>query len=154
MKFLITKELNENRLLKLVVLFLVFILLLFISSDIALQQYQIGLTPKDILVLLKGDEEAFIEPILFDILLEKIHISIFTSMITLVLLVIIYMRVNNKYNNLLIHILFLSAILTPIMLILTYFYGTVFSILWLISFLLWHLLGIYFSLNIIWKLFK
>lgn len=154
MKFLVTSELNENRLLRLVVLFLVFILLLFISSDVALQQYQMGLMPQDVLVVLQGDEDSFTEPILFDILLEKIHISIFTSMITLILLVIIYMRVNYQYNNLLIHVLFLSAIFTPIMLILTYFYGITFSILWLILFLLWHILAIYLSLNIIWKLFR
>lgn len=154
MKFLVTKELSQNRLLSLMVLFLVGILALFLLSDILLHHYQIGLTPIRAFESILGDKEAFVEPMLFDALLERVHIDIFTSMITLILLIIIYIRLNPNTKNKIIHFTFIAAILTPISLILGYFYGTEFIILWIILFLLWHSSALYFAFIIFWKLLR
>ena len=154
MKFLVTKALHNNLLLKLLVLFFVAVLGLFLLFDILLHHYQIGLTPALASECLLGNEEAFVEPLLFDVLLERVHIGIFTSMVTLVLLSIIYMRVKNRQKSKLIHIAFISAILTPLSLILAYFYGSVFIMVWIGLFLLWHVVALVLSFSIFWKLLR
>ena len=154
MKFLVVKELRHNPLLKSVVFLLVAFLGLFLVSDVVLHHLQIGLSLTSATETLLGNEEAFIEPILFDALLERIHIDIFTSMMTLVLLSIIYMRVLDQEKSKSIHLAFISAILAPIVLILAYFYGTFFIILWIVLFILWHLSGLYLSMRIVWSLLR
>ncbi|WP_309497334.1 hypothetical protein [Sulfurovum sp.] len=152
MKFLVTKELEQNRLLTLQILLLTGILTLFLFSDIVLHHYQVGLTPVQALETILGNEEAFLEPILLPALLERIHIDIFISMITLLLLVIIYIRISKNGKNKMIHLAFLSAILAPFSLLLGYFYGEMFVYVWLVMFVLWHLCALYFSLFIFRKL--
>lgn len=154
MKFLITNELKENRLLHLVVLFFTLFLALFLILDVVLQAYQTGLLPSEVVVFLQGDEEAFIEPLLFDILLEKIHTALFFAMVTITMIVIIFIRVKNTTAHRLIHLTFLSAIFAPIMLILGYFYGIVFLYFWLLFYMLWHSIAFYFSFVILWILFN
>ena len=154
MKFLVVKELRHNPLLKSVVLLLVAFLGLFLVSDMILHHLQIGLSPSKATETLLGNEESFIEPILFDALLERIHVDIFTSMMTLVLLSIIYMRVLDKEKSKVIHLAFITAILSPIAIILAYFYGTVFIVSWIGLFILWHLSGLYLSMGIVWSLLK
>lgn len=154
MKFLVTQELRHNPLLKLVVFFLVVILGLFLLSDLVLYHLQIGLTLEQASQTLLGNEEAFIEPLLFDVLLERVHISIFTSMITLMLLSIIYMRVKNIEKSKLIHLVFITAILAPVALLLANVYGTVFIVAWIGLFILWHLCGIYLALVTAWSLIR
>ena len=152
MKFLVTKELEHNRLLALQVLLLTAVLTLFVFSDMILHHFQIGLTTQKAIETLLGNEEAFMEPMLFSALLERIHIDIFISMITLMLLVVIYIRLGKSRKNRVIHLAFISAILAPVNLILAYFYGEIFVFLWLGFFILWHLCALYFSSFIFKKL--
>ena len=152
MKFLVTKELEQNRLLTLQVLWLTAILTLFLFSDIVLHHYQVGLTPTLALETILGNEEAFLEPILLSALLERIHIDIFISMITLMLLVVIYIRLSKDRKNKMIHLAFLSAIFAPISLLFGYFFGEIFIFMWLGLFVLWHVFALYFSVIIFRKL--
>jgi len=152
MKFLVTKELEQNRLLTLQILWLTAILTLFLFSDIVLHHYQVGLTPTQALESILGNEEAFLEPMILSALLERIHIDIFISMITLMLLVVIYIRVSKDSKNKMIHLAFLSAILAPVSLLIGYFYGEIFIFLWLGLFVVWHLCALYFSVKIFRKL--
>lgn len=152
MKFLVSKELSGNRLLRLQVLWLTAILALFLAADIVLHQYKIGLTPALAYEHILGNEEAFVEPIIFSVLLENIHIDLFVSMITLMLLVVIFIRVAEEGKTKMIHLAFLSAILAPLSLLLAYFYGEIFIDLWIGLFMLWHLCAFYFVLVIFRKL--
>jgi len=152
MKFLVTKELEQNRLLTLQVLWLTVILVLFVFSDLVLHHYQIGLVPAQAVETILGNEEAFLEPMLLPALLERIHIDIFISMITLMLLVVIYIRLTQNGKNKMIHVAFITAILAPLSLLLGYFYGDIFIFLWLVLFIVWHLCALYFSLKIFRKL--
>lgn len=151
MKFLVTKELEQNSLLTLQVLLLTAILTLFVFSDMVLHHYQVGLTPAKAVETILGNEETFIEPILFSALLERIHIDIFISMITLMLLIVIYIRISKNRKNKMIHLTFLSAIFAPISLLLGYFYGEIFIFIWLGLFVLWHICALYFSVYIFRK---
>ncbi len=152
MKFLVTKELEQNKLLRLQVLWLTAILTLFLVTDLVLHHYQVGFDPSAAIEHILGNEEAFIEPILLSVLLENIHIDLFISMITLMLLVVIFIRVVHDSKTKLIHLAFLSAILAPLSLLLGYFYAEVFISLWIGFFILWHLCALYFAVTIFRKL--
>lgn len=154
MKFLITKELKDNSLLRLLVTLLVSFFMLFLALNIVLHHYQIGLNLDKAMESIIGDADNFIEPILFDILIERVHIDIFISMILLTLLVIIYIRVEKKPKNIFIHIVFLSNIFSNISFILGYYYGEIFIILWIGLFLLWHIFSFYISFIIVRELIK
>ncbi len=152
MRFLITKELKDNKLLKLLIISLVSFFILFLILDVLLHHYQIGLSISSATETILGNEENFIEPIIFDALLERVHIDIFISMILITLITLIYIRVDKKAYNILIHLLFISAIISQIILILSYYYGDLLVISWILLFLLWHLLAFYICFIILWKL--
>jgi hypothetical protein len=154
MKFLVTQELKQNPLLKQLVLFFTALLFVFLLSDMFLAHLQVGLTLSHASEVLLGNEESFIEPLLFDVLLERVHIGIFTSMLSLLLLSIIYMRTLNIENAKAIHLAFITAILAPISLLLAFSYGTTFIILWIGLFVFWHLCGFYMAMRIIRELLK
>lgn len=152
MKFLVTKELSENKLLRLQVLWLTGLLALFLISDIVLHHFKIGFSPAQALEAILGNEEAFVEPILLSVLLENVHVGLFFSMLTLILLVVIFIRVTDDSKTKMIHLAFLSAIFAPLSLLLGYFYGEIFIELWIAFFMLWHLCAFYFIFIIFRKL--
>jgi hypothetical protein len=147
------KELINNPLLKQLMLFLVVVLMLFLLSDIALHHYQIGLTLNQTTETIMGNEENFTDPILFDSLLERLHIDILTSMLTLMLLAVILIRLTPKAKQYTIHIAFISAILTQFSLLLS-FYFKPFILIWIGLFILWHLVAFQMSIKSIWRLYK
>jgi len=92
-----------------------------------------------------GNEEEFLDPILFDSLLERVHADILSAMISLMLLAVILIRLNP--------ISFSTAILSQVALLLAPSY-TVFIAIWIILFLLWHLLAFLMGFSIMWKLLR
>ncbi|CAA6808266.1 MAG: Unknown protein [uncultured Sulfurovum sp.] len=147
------KEFDKNPLLKKLIFFLVITLLLYLGLDILLHQQQIGLTFKMASHTILGNEEEFLDPILFDALLEHVHANILSSMLTLLLLSSIYIRLNPKSKQRLIHVSFITAIFSHITLLLTTTLSLFISI-WIILFLLWHFSAFLLGLVIIGKLVK
>lgn len=133
-------------------LFLVVVLMLFLLSDIALHHYQIGLTLSQATETIAGNEANFTDPILFDSLLERVHIDILTSMITLILLAVILIRLTPKETQYTIHLAFVSAILTQFSLLLS-FYFEPFILIWIGLFIVWHLVAFQMSIKTIWRLY-
>ena len=156
MKFLITKEIWDNQLLKWLVVLLTTLLSLFLLSDMLLHHYQIGLEFSKAIETIMGNEDEFVDPILFDALLERVHVDLFTSTITLMLLAVVYVRVagKNDINALAIHLSFVTAILAPILLILGFYFGEFFIYAWIVLFIVWHVLALGLSFYIINKLLK
>lgn len=130
------------------------ILALFLLLDMLLHHYQIGLEFSKAIETIMGNEEEFTDPILFDALLERVHIDIFTSTITLMLLAVIYVRLapQNRLKSMPIHFSFLTAILSHMALMGGFYGGEVFIIIWTILFVVWHLIALGLSLYIIGKL--
>ncbi|CAA6800618.1 MAG: Unknown protein [uncultured Sulfurovum sp.] len=145
-----SRELHKNPLLKKLILFLVLTLLLYLGVDIFLHQHQIGLTLSTATNNILGNEEEFLDPILFDTLLERTHANILSSMITLMLLALILIRLNPKSTPYLIHFAFISSILSHVLLLLTS--NTLFIALWIGFFMLWHVFAFVMGLIIIWRL--
>jgi len=148
-----SKELSKNPLLQRLIIFLTLTLILYLGVDILLHHQQIGLTFQTARETILGNEEAFLDPILFDTLLERTHSNLLTSMITLMLLTSIYIRVSKYYNKRqpAVHLVFSTAILSHCALILSQTYP-IFIDFWIVLFLLWHLIAFYLSFMIIWKL--
>lgn len=145
------KELNKNPLLKKLILFLVFSLLLYLGLDVLLHHQQIGLTLSMATNTILGNEEEFLDPILFDTLLTLTHANILSSMISLMLLAVILIRLNPNRKQYFIHFSFITAILNHIFLLLTFLYSWA-ILIWIVLFMLWHLLALLMGIHIMWKL--
>lgn len=154
MKFLKkNKEFDKNPLLKKLILFLVFTLLLFLGLDVLLHHHQIGLTLETATDTILGNEEEFLDPILFDSLLERVHADILSAMIVLMLLATILIRLSSQSKQRLVHLSFLTAIFTQVALLLAPSLP-LFIVLWITLFLLWHFIAFVMGLRIIWELLR
>lgn len=154
MKFLKkNKEFDKNPLLKKLILFLVFTLLLFLGLDVLLHHHQIGLTLATATDTILGNEEEFLDPILFDSLLERVHADILSAMIVLMLLATILIRLSSQSKQRLVHLSFLTAIFTQVALLLAPSLP-LFIVLWITLFLLWHFIAFVMGLRIIWELLR
>ncbi len=154
MKFLVTKDLAHSTLLSYLMGSVVFAILLYLGFDAVLHAYVIGLDMQSASVTLFGDIENFVEPILIDSLLLQVHIDLFTTLFALLILSSIYIRLysDNRMTKWVVHLLFLTGILAPVSLILAYYLSASLTAMWLISFVLWHLLASIVSLMILKKL--
>ncbi len=154
MKFLVTKDLAHSTLLTYLMSAVVCMLLLYIGFDAVLHAYVIGLDMHSVSVTLFGDAENFVEPILIDSLLLQVHIDLFMTLFTLLILSSIYIRLysSKAMTKWIVHLLFILGMLAPVTLILAYFVSALFTAIWLMSFILWHVLASIVALMILKKL--
>jgi hypothetical protein len=154
MKFLVTKDLAHSTLLSYLMGSVVFAILLYLGLDLVLHTYAIGLDRYSIQATLYGDTENFVEPILIDSLLLQVHIDLFMTLFAILILSSIYIRLysSEAMTKWIVHLLFILGMLAPVMLILAYFVGTLFASMWLISFVLWHVLASIVGIMILKKL--
>jgi hypothetical protein len=154
MKFLVTKDLAHSTLLTYLMSAVVCMLLLYIGFDTVLHAYVIGLDMHSVSVTLFGDAENFVEPILIDSLLLQVHIDLFMTLFTLLILSSIYIRLysSKTMTKWIVHILFIMGILAPLALLVAYFASAYFTDVWLISFVLWHVLASVVAIMILKKL--
>ena len=154
MKFLVTKDLAHSTLLTNLMSAVVFMLLLYIGFDTVLHAYVIGLDMHSVSITLFGDAENFIEPVLIDSLLLQVHIDLFMTLFALLILSSIYIRLysSKAMTKWIIHIVFILGMLAPITLILAYYVSSLFISIWLISFILWHLMASVVAIMILKRL--
>ena len=154
MKFLVTKDLAHSTLLSYLMGSVVFAILLYLGFDMVLHAYVIGLDMQSASVTLFGDVENFVEPVLIDSLLLQVHIDLFMTLFALLILSSIYIRLysDKVMTKWVVHLLFSLGILAPVTLLLAYFVSASFTAMWLISFVLWHVLASIVALMILKKL--
>jgi len=154
MKFLVNKDLAHSRLLNYLMGSVVFAILLYLGLDLVLHAYVIGLDIHSISVTLFGDAENFVEPILIDSLLLQVHIDLFMTLFAILILASIYIRLYSSKvtTKWIVHLLFIMGMLAPVTLILAYFVSPLFTAMWLISFVLWHVLACMVAIMILKKL--
>jgi len=154
MKFLVTKDLAYSKLFAYLMGSVVIAILMYVVLDIVMHSYVIGLDITSIKSTLLGNVETFEEPILIDSLLLQVHIDLFMTLFTLLILSSIYIRLYSKtpFVKTIIHSLFLLGIFTPIFLLLAYYWFDIFVYLWLLSFLLWHIMAFIISLMLLKRL--
>ena len=156
MKFLATKELRDNQFLKYLLYGLLLFTILFLILDLVLHHLQIGLTFSKAVATVLGDEESFIEPILIESLLLTIHMNLFFSMLLLLILTSICIRVSEdkQLPRFIFHGLFVTALLAPIFLIIGYFTGKSAVMVWIVLFIIWHIVALILSLKTLYLVYK
>ena len=129
-------------------------LFFYLGLDVVLHGYVLGSDLTSITNTLYGNGEEFIEPILIDTLLLQVHIDLFMSLFSIMIIASIYIRLfsDTSVTKWLVHTLFILDLLAPLFLIVGYFTSMPFVYVWLVSFSLGHLLGMGLSLRIIKKL--
>jgi hypothetical protein len=154
MKFLVTKDLAHSTLLTYLMGSVVFAILLYLGFDMLLHAYVIGYDMQSVSITLFGDIENFVEPILIDSLLLQVHIDLFMTLFAILILSSIYIRLysDNVMTKWVVHLLFSLGILAPVVLLMAYYVSTLFTAIWLISFVLWHILGGIVAMMILKKL--
>jgi len=154
MKFLVTKDLAHSTLLGNLMVGVSVALLFYLGLDVLLHAYVIGSDMETITNTLYGNVEEFIEPILLDSLLLQVHIDLFMSLFSIMIIASIYIRLYSscKHTKMYVHTLFIMGLLAPLFLMVSYFTSIGFVYAWLVCFALGHLLGMGMSLRIIRKL--
>ncbi len=154
MKFLVTKDLSHSRLLAYLMGAVVMALLLYLLMDVVLHAYVIGLDMTSIKSTLFGNMETFEEPMLIDSLLLQVHVDLFMTLFTLLILSSIYIRLYEKtfLMKMILHTLFLSGVAAPISLLAAYIWSEHFVYVWLGSFSLWHTVALLLSVLIFKRL--
>lgn len=154
MKFLVTKDLAHSTLLTYLMGSVVFAILLYLGFDMLLHAYVIGLDMQSVSNTLFGDVENFVEPILIDSLLLQVHIDLFMTLFAILILSSIYIRLysDKVMTKWVVHLMFSLGILAPVVLLLAYFVSESLTVIWLISFMLWHILAAMVALMILKKL--
>lgn len=154
MKFLVTKDMGYSTLLTYLMGSVVVAILLYVGLDTVLHAYVIGLDMHSISVTLFGDAENFVEPVLIDSLLLQVHIDLFMTLFAILILSSIYIRLyaEKVMTKWVVHLLFIMGMLAPAALLLAYFVSASFALMWLMSFILWHLLAAIVAIMILKKL--
>lgn len=155
MKFLVSKDIKPSPLLKSLMANIMVIIIFYMFLDILLHSYLFGFDISSIKATIFGDKENFIEPILLETLLIQVHIDLFMTLFGVMILSSIYIRYYSlqKYTKKFLHLLFLSSLLSPILLIVSFFSYSFVLYLWIFVFILWHLLALimaFLNLKKIW----
>ena len=133
---------------------LLLFILFYIPFDIYVKSHTMGLSNLAVMTTLFGNADEFIDPINKSVLLEFVHMEIFFLMMILLTLSAVYIRLlSHKIKSLLcMHLLLSFALLTPISLLLAYFFNNEFVNIYLFSFYTWHLLALLMTLRSLWEL--
>lgn len=154
MKFLVTKDLAHSKLLAYLMGAVVFAILLYLALDVVLHGYVIGSDISAIKSTLFGNADTFEEPILIDSLLLQVHIDLFMTIFTLLILSSVYIRLYEKTTSMkmVLHTLFISGVIAPLSLLLAYSWSQSFMYVWMVSFLLWHIVALLLTFMILRRL--
>ncbi len=154
MKFLVTKDLAHTKLLAYLMGSVVIAILLYVILDVVMHSYVIGADVVSIKSTLYGNAESFEEPILIDSLLLQVHIDLFMTLFALLILSSIYIRLYSDTPSVktMVHSMFLLGIISPIFLLIAYFWVELFVYLWLVTFYLWHIMAFIISLMVLKRL--
>ena len=150
MKFLVTKDLQHSRLLAHLMTGVSVALLFYLGLDVVLHGYLLGTDITEISTTLYGN----VEPILLDSLLLQVHIDLFMSLFSIMIIASIYIRLFSAKPSTkrLVHALFTFGLAALLALLVAYFTSVGFVYSWVVSFLFAHLLGMGMALAIIKKL--
>ena len=154
MKFLVTKDLAHSQLLAYLIGAVLTAILLYLGLDVVLHGYVIGFDMTAIHSTLFGNVETFEEPILIDSLLLQVHIDLFITIFVLLIVSSVYIRLHDKTTAMkwVLHALFVSGLLAPLSLLLAYFWSEVFVTVWVVTFIMWHLLALIITASLFTRL--
>lgn len=148
MRFTVINDLRKNQPMRWLLTGLMLLIVIFLVLHALLAGLQIGWTPSEVLDTIVGNEDAFIDPLPFEEQLLRVHTNLFFAMLVLAVVASAYVRTLDKPSSAIpiISILFGTALITQILLLLIPWFGIVGAWAWLIGMLSWHLLGAWIAL--------
>lgn len=154
MRFTLIKDITQDKAMRPILNGLLLFTLAYLTLDFIVTNTSLGLTNNSIRVTLLGSEEDFIDPMSKALFLEYIHMQIFFIMMLLLTLSAVFARISNKklFSLLLINTTMSTALLTLLLLILSFYTMPSLIPLYLISFYLWHIGAIIMTLYSLWGL--
>lgn len=95
MKFSVSNDIKKNSFLRNILILLLISLGLFVASYSYFHIHSSGYFPSDLKNSVLGNEELFMEPTNFMVLLEEIHIAIFAYIVTAVILLMVLVQIKS-----------------------------------------------------------
>ena len=153
MKFIVSKELQNSSLIRILILFFLLSIALFFAFQPFLEKESLGLNIEELTSKILGNEELFIPALSFSDLLERIHIDLFLRLIAALSLLAITVRLMKNKTLLLFFILTLniSIFLNALSPILVHFGWSYFAFIKVSAYWVQHIL---FWLLILYCFFK
>ena len=139
MRFVLIKDLKQDRSMRPMINFLLAFILLFVIFSPVVQNTTIGLYESKVHTTFFGNEEEFLDPINSDYFLEYLHTQIFLVMMTMITLSAIFVRLSRNIfvTKLLVIITNTAALVFLASLALGYYLSPLFVPLYLLSYYLW-----------------
>jgi len=154
MRFIVTNELQKSIAIRWMIGGVIVLIVLFLTGHLLLEAIQIGWKPNDVLQTVAGNEEEFIDPLPFDEILLRAHINLFFAMIVLAITASAYVRIvpSSRRQALPIAVIFSTALLAQISLLLIPLLGMPAVWGWMATSLLWHTVGGWMAIKTLWYL--
>ncbi len=154
MRFTLIKDLKQDSSMRPILNGLLIFTVMYLVADLLVMKSSLGLFEQEIYKTLYGDIDEFLDPMSKSVFLEFIHTQIFFMMMILFTLSTVYMRLAFKlsYSLFAVNTLLLSALMSLIMLGLSYYVEKEFISLYVITFFVWHIVAFYMALFSLWSL--
>lgn len=155
MKFLVVKNLQQDKGFRPLIIGVSLFSLLYLVVDIYVKSKTFGLTLAPLLENLYGNEEEYIDAMEASVFLEYLHLDIFIMMMLLLTITAIYIRftATQKRNLFIANTTLITALLSLILLTLSFYINEVFIIPYLICFWFWHVGAFWMSIHTLKRLF-
>lgn len=150
MKFIASKKLSDNPILRGVIAWMVLLLMIAMVLSLSAKGIEFGTTPENWISTVMGNPEEFSEPMLWSDLLLGIHTDLFGLIITFILIASLYVRTSRStvLKMMLFSALLLTLILYPLGLLASSLLGGLAVTIGLSSFALFHLLILLMSADL------
>lgn len=155
MRFTLIKDLKQDSMMRPILTGLILFTLLYLVSDIFVKSYTFGIFEESIKTTLFGNEEEYLYPITTSSFLEFWHMEIFFIMMILLTLSAVFIRLSQAkgFNIIIVNAVMISALVSLVALVLSFFLNAAFVQLYVMSFFLWHICAVYMSLYSLIKLY-
>jgi len=139
MKFTVSKDLRNNKVMRNLLIAFSTIMLLFLALDVTNKALRFGSTITDIKNSFLGNEDEFIEPLSAISALEMVHLDLFIAILLILLIGSIFMRIDTKLKTPFLAITMLLSIISFASFLASVFFSEAFVIISVTSFLAWHI---------------
>ena len=155
MRFTLIKDLKQDSMMKPILSGLIIFTLLYLISDIFVKSSSFGIFEEMIKTTLFGNEAEFLDPITTSAFLEFWHMEIFFIMMILLTLSAVFIRLSGAkgFNIIIVNAVMISALISLVALLLSFFLNAAFVQLYILSFFSWHVCAIYMSLYSLVRLY-
>ena len=155
MRFTLIKDLKQDSMMRPILSGLLTFTLLYLISDIFVKESSFGIFQESLQTTLFGNEDEFIDPLTTSAFLEFWHMEIFFIMMILLTLSAVFIRLSGAkgLNIIVVNAVMISALISLVALLLSFFLSVVFVQLYVLSYFIWHICAIYMSLYSLIKLY-